>query len=373
MISPAGRSPKALSNSLVDPNVSALPDPGIRHPPSLLPSLRNVTFVCPLCHGELDLLTDKDGYYCPGCERGFPLHSGIPDFRVAPDPYLSFHEEYERTEVVLEALDRYELEPLLQYYWSFSDITPSPLRVKFVRSAMLGEERAQRILRSFADGTFQQPIRAQRVLELGSGSGNFLALAIGNYDQVIGIDIGMRWLHLSRRRFMDKGLPVPPLVCCCAEYLPFPDNSFDLVVCASTLEFVRDQKRVLAESARMLKNGGSLYLQTVNRYSLAKNPYVYLWGVGFLPRPWQVRYARWRRGASYESVRLLSFRELNRMAGEYFTNVDVALQNIDPVMLREFSSLMRFQARMYQSLRKLPLVKTILRRSGPGWEIALRK
>src|SRR6266542_6638842 len=97
----AGRSPKALSNNLVYPNVSALPDPGIGHPPSLLPSLRNVTFVCPLCPAELDLLTDKDGYYCPGCGRGFPLHGGIPDFRVAPDPYLSFQEEYKRTETVL--------------------------------------------------------------------------------------------------------------------------------------------------------------------------------------------------------------------------------------------------------------------------------
>src|SRR6266498_3487249 len=32
----AGRSPKALSNNLVYPNVSALPDPSIGHPPSVI-------------------------------------------------------------------------------------------------------------------------------------------------------------------------------------------------------------------------------------------------------------------------------------------------------------------------------------------------
>ncbi|MGH9971065.1 MAG: methyltransferase domain-containing protein [Pyrinomonadaceae bacterium] len=360
--------------SIMSPSLpSIVPNSDKRYPPSLLPSLRDVNLVCPLCHRGLDLLTDRDGYYCPGCERGYPLHTGIPDFRVFPCPYLSFQEDHDRTEIVLAALERYQLEGLLEYYWTFSDITPPALRSNFIRSAMLGEQRAQCILRSFADGTFQQPIRAQRVLELGSCSGNFLALATEYYDQVIGIDIGMRWLHVSRRRFMDKGLPVPALVCCCAEYLPFPDNSFDLVVGASTLEFVRDPKRVLAESARTLKEGGSLYIQTVNRYSLATNPYAYLWGVGFLPRAWQARYVRWRRGASYDSVRLLSMGELKRMAGEYFRSIEFALQNIDPTLLRQFSPFTRFQARVYQSVRKLPLIRTILRLHGPGWEVALRK
>ncbi len=329
--------------------------------------------MCPLCHEGLRLLTERDGYYCSDCKRGYPLHGGIPDFRVFRDPYLTFQEDHERTEIVLAALDRYRLEGLLEYYWTFSDITPPALRPKFIRSAMLGEQRAQRVLSSFEDGTFQQPIRAQKVLEIGSGSGNFLVVASEHYDQVVGIDIGMRWLHVSRRRFMDKGLPVPPLVCCCAEYLPFPDNSFDLVVASSTLEFVRDQKKVLSEAARTLKTSGSLYLQTVNRYSLAKNPYAYLWGVGFLPRAWQARYVRWRRGASYESVKLVSFGELKRMAKEYFRAIEFALQNIDPALLRQFSPFTRFQARVYQSVRKLPLIRTFLRLHGPGWEVALRK
>ena len=178
------------------------------HPDLLLESLRGLPLVCPLCHGELDVA--GDAYRCPPCARTFPLQGGIPDFRVFPDPYLSPEEDRRRTDVVLDKLHEYRLERLLEYYWSFSDITPPVLRAQFVRSGMLGEDRARRSLRVLGDGTFRRPVTARRVLEVGSGTGNFLAEAVRHYPQVVGVDIGMRWLHLSRRRFLDRGLPAPP-------------------------------------------------------------------------------------------------------------------------------------------------------------------
>jgi ubiquinone/menaquinone biosynthesis C-methylase UbiE/uncharacterized protein YbaR (Trm112 family) len=335
--------------------------------------LQGVTFVCPLCRKGLSVLRDGRGYRCSSCKKTYSLHDGIPDFRVFPDPYLSFQEDHDRTEIVLAALERYELEPLLEYYWSFSDITPETLRPKFVRSAMLGEQRARRVLRTFEDGTFKEPFTPQRVLEIGSGTGNFLALAMQRYDEVIGIDIAMRWLHVSRRRFMDMGLPVPPLVCCCAEYLPFPDASFDLVVASSTLEFARDPSQVVSECARMLTRRGVLYLNTVNRYTLAMNPYAYLWGVGFLPRAWQARYVRWRRQASYDQINLLSLRELNKLAEKHFATREIALPDIDSALLAQFSFSTRLQMQLYKMLRRLPLFSSLLKRVGPSWDVKLQK
>lgn len=172
---------------------------------------------------------------------------------------------------------------------------------------------------------------------------------------------------------MDRGLPIPPLVCCCAEYLPFPDNSFDLVVAASTVEFVKDQYKVFAECARTLKDSGALYVNTVNRYSVAKDPYSYLWGVGFLPRAWQARYVRWRRGAHYDCVKVLSLGELNKIAEKYFASRAFALPNADLEALREFPRSTRLQARIYQSLRKAPVFKSLLQRIGPSWDALFRK
>ena len=152
------------------------------HPENILPSLRSVQFVCPLCRGGLEILAN--GYECETCQKNYPLHDGIPDFRVFPDPYLNFEEDYERTEIVLAGLEKYELEQLLEYYWSYSDITPENLRPMFIRSAMLGEQRAQRTLEIFENDTFKQKVTGKKVLEIGSGTGNFLAVADGRFEEI---------------------------------------------------------------------------------------------------------------------------------------------------------------------------------------------
>jgi len=340
-----------------------------QYPENLLSSLRSIEFVCPLCRGQLNVL--GDGYECLACRKKYTLHDGIPDFRVFPDPFLSFQEDNERTNIVLAALEKFDLEKLLEHYWSFSDITPAALRPKFIRSAVLGELRAERTLEILKDNTNKQQVN--RVLEIGSGTGNFLAVASPHYKQVIGIDIGMRWLHVSRRRFMDKGLPIPPLVCCCAEFLPFADDSFDLIVASSTLEFVRDRSKVFSECARTLEKGGILYVNSVNRYSIGRDPYAYLWGVGFLPRRWQARYVRWRRDASYENIKTLSYRELKRISGNYFSAKRFALPNVAPAVLKEFSLGTRVQINVYRHLKNLPPFSFLLKWIGPGWDVIFQK
>lgn len=342
------------------------------HPLKLLPSLRTVDFVCPLCRSALEVL--ENGYHCSTCQKDYLLHDGIPDFRVFPDPFLNFQEDFERTEIVLAGLEKFDLEKLLTYYWSFSDITPEELRPKFVRSAMLGEQKAQPILNLIKENTNDKnPLSDKKVLEIGSGTGNFLMLAAPQFKQVVGVDIGMRWLHVSRRRFMDKGVPVPPLVCCCAEYLPFPDDSFDFATAISTFEFIADQPKALAELDRTLNKNGEVYLNSVNRFSVARDPYAYLWGIGFLPRFLQAKYVFWRRGASYENVRTLSYAEFGKMSRAYFPDGKFALPDVAPEMLAQFSRFTQFQVRAYRLIKKLPVFSRMLKWFGPGWNIRLRK
>lgn len=339
-----------------------------KYPAGLMKSLQVIDFVCPQCRGKMQTLTDK--YECASCEKNYKLHAGIPDFRVFPDPFLSYKEDYERTEIVLAALEDLEFEKLLEYYWSFSDITPVALRLRFVRSALLGEHRARRIL-EILTRKVNNPVKpVKNVLEIGSGTGNFLAVA--GYPNIIGIDVAMRWLHVSRRRFMDAGIEVPPLVCCNAEALPFPDGTFDLIVASSTLEFVRDQESVFAECSRTLHQKGTLFLNSVNRFSIARDPYSYLWGVGFLPRKWQPGYVKWRRGANYENIRTLSYWDFCDLADKHFTTKIFALPDVPSSALKEFSLGTRLQIRVYQILKNLPAFKFLLKRFGPSWDILLQ-
>lgn len=316
---------------------------------------------------------DPEGFGCIECSRQYPLQSGIPDFRVFPDPFLNFQEDRERTEIVLSALQRLELPELLEYYWSFSDITPVALRPRFIRSALLGELKAKASLKFIAANQLCGSGRSIRVLEIGCGTGNFLAEAAQQFDTVVGVDIAMRWLHLSRRRFMDRGIECPPLVCCCAEFLPFRDEMFDLVTASATLEFVRDQSRVLRESNRVLTSGGTMYVNTANRFSMAADPYCYLWGVGFLPRKFQAAYVKLRSGAAYESIKTMSLADLRRLAREAFQSIEIMLPQVESRALKHFSARARFQARAYGLAMRLGLAGTVLKRVGPGWNAVLRK
>jgi uncharacterized protein YbaR (Trm112 family) len=57
-----------------------------------------------LCQGRLVVF--PEAYRCAACERSYPIVVGIPDFRLAPDPYISLAEEYEKTRLLADEANR---------------------------------------------------------------------------------------------------------------------------------------------------------------------------------------------------------------------------------------------------------------------------
>jgi hypothetical protein len=57
-------------------------------------------------------------------------------------------------------------------------------------------------------------------------------------------------------------------------------------------------------------------LSTPNRYSLAAEPHVGLWGVGFLPRRCQKVYVKSRTGHDYETTNLLGVGRMKKLLRE---------------------------------------------------------
>lgn len=334
--------------------------------PELLPATRKLDFVCPLC--KKDLTTTSTHFHCQPCKRDYPVVAGIPDFRIFPDPYLDFDEDRARTQIVLDAIDKYPLRELLTYYWSYSDVTPPLLRAKFVDNAMRGESRGIRLFDLITKDGSNLPTR---FIEIGCGTGNLLVTAAKHCKQTVGTDIAMRWLHLSRRRFMDMGLEVPALVCCCAEFLPFKPDSFDTAVMASTFEFLKSPDDSLVELKRILNHDGKCLINTVNRFSLTNNPYAHLWGVGFLPKKWQVKYVRKRRDASFENITLYSYNRMKKTSAISFNNVDIALADISDKTLATLPARTKFLVKTYRILKKLPIIRQLLKQISPEWDVQL--
>ncbi|HEY8061533.1 MAG TPA: methyltransferase domain-containing protein, partial [Gemmatimonadales bacterium] len=221
------------------------------------------------------------------------------------DPLIPLQDDYRKGEKLQRAAEGRTFAELVAYYWTLPTYPSTPPDVS-ARSIHHVVTDAQRIA-GYADLLGA----ATSFLDLGCGAG-MLARAMHNrFDLCVGADIGFRWLVVARHGLEEAGLPVN-LICCCADHLPFVDGAFDTVASVSLLEHLPDAPAVLAECSRVLAPAGRVFVWTTNRFSLAPEPHVRIWGVGFLPRRWMPAYVRWRRGLAYDKKHLLSRGELAR-------------------------------------------------------------
>jgi SAM-dependent methyltransferase len=117
---------------------------------------------------------------------------------------------------------------------------------------------AEREYRGPADETVSEFVaeldKAREALDIGCGDARLTAML--NAEHLTAADISLVALKRARRR-----LPNATLVLIEAgERLPFEDESFDLVLCADTIQEVQDLAHLVAEVKRVLRPGGTLAL-----------------------------------------------------------------------------------------------------------------
>ncbi len=101
-----------------------------------------------------------------------------------------------------------------------------------------------------------------RVLDLAGGTGDLamkFAGQVGSTGEVVLADINSSMLEEGRRRLIDKGIiGNVRFAQVDAQYLPFEDDSFDIITIAFGLRNVTDKDAALRSMRRVLKPGGKL-------------------------------------------------------------------------------------------------------------------
>lgn len=100
----------------------------------------------------------------------------------------------------------------------------------------------------------------RHILDVACGPGLFIEVALRRWPDatVVGLDVTPEMLEQARQRVGRQARV--RLVRSLAERIPFPDFSFDLVVCANSFHHFRAPEKALSEFCRLLRTDGSLVL-----------------------------------------------------------------------------------------------------------------
>ena len=106
--------------------------------------------------------------------------------------------------------------------------------------------------------------KGHKVLDIAGGTGDLAAKfskIVGSEGSVVLADINESMLKVGRDRLIDRGITENVTFSQAdAQYLPFPDDTFDVITIAFGLRNVTDKDMALRSMFRVLKPGGKLLI-----------------------------------------------------------------------------------------------------------------
>ncbi len=151
-----------------------------------------------------------------------------------------------------------------------------------------GQERRLQMIVNAAENRIQG-----NILENGCGVGMYVEHLSPFGGKIFG-------LEYDYERAAEAGQNAEHIINAAGEHLPFPDNSFDLILSHEVLEHVEDDKKATKEMVRTLRPSGRITIFVPNRGYPFETHGIYWRGeyhfgnipfVNYLPRKWRDKLA----------------------------------------------------------------------------------
>lgn len=323
---------------------------------------------CLKCWGALEARS-VELVSCRDCAAQYPAVGGIPDLRARDGGSFDADGDLEEARRYYVDSRNVSLEAVMEQLCDrpANDDATRALRVRQIMES-------PRRLRSQLEGWLHPCLaRDSLFLDVGCGSGGLLADVATLGFTGAGIDASMTMLVAAKHMIEAHG-GVARLACAYAEALPIASGRLGAVTMYDSIEHVASVPRALDEARRVLKSGGHLAISTPNRFSLAAEPHVFVWGVGWLPRSLQVRYVRWRSGQDYRGTQLLSTWEMSRELQRYpDLHFEMFVPQVPGEEIEHFSTRRAALARLYNRIAKFRGARRALLAIGPFFQVIARR
>lgn len=328
--------------------------------------------VCPACRSDLARRDATsmvqppapcdEALECVSCRHLYPVLLGIPDLRLWPDPYISMPDDRAKGRMLQDACRALDFTESVELYYRMTAAVPPFQARRFARSLLAAADRSAVMLSELECHT-SAPERYD-LLDIGCGTAPLLVAAARRQQRAIGVDVAFRWLVVAQKRLAEARLDVP-LVCACAEALPFRDGTFHRVVGDSAIEHLRDQAGGLRECHRVLTSGGVIALTTPNGRSLGPDPHTGVPAGSWLPASFTAAYVR-RKGGVPPSRHLLSAARLRQLLADTgFAQIIVDAPDVPPAQRASVGGAARAAIDAYHLIKRLPGGDRLVRAVGP--------
>ncbi len=172
---------------------------------------------------------------------------------------------------------------------------------------------------------------SSKVLDIGTGSGYIISEISKYCKEAHSVDLEDERKIKSRYRFAKVN----------DESLPYPNDSFDIVISNYVIEHIHNQKKHLDEAHRVLKKGGILYLGLPNKYYIIDDHYK-LPLITWIPRPLSRLYLQLLKNRDWD-IYPLSRKKLRSFAKNKFLIDDLTTDVMKHPTKYKLDSFRRFQ------------------------------